>query len=78
MQHPFVGDLSDKSLEDIQAKVQELTKHLGFAYRMGNQNLANQVQMVLDSYKAEAAKRLDDMYKKQRVPGSINVQKGNI
>lgn len=77
MQHPFIGDLSDKTLEEIQAKIQELTKNLGFAYRMGNQNLANQVQMVMESYKAEASKRLDEMYKKQRVPGSINIQKGN-
>ena len=77
MQHPFIGDLSDQTLEELQAKIQELTKNLGFAYRMGNQNLANQIHMVLESYKAESTGRLDAMYKKQKVQGSINIQKGN-
>lgn len=77
MQHPFIGDLSDQSLEDIQGKIQSLTKNLTFAYRSGNQNMVNQIQMVMDSYKAEATKRLDDMYKKQKVQSSINIQKGN-
>lgn len=77
MQHPFIGDLSDQSLEDIQGKIQSLTKNLTFAYRSGNQNMVNQIQMVMESYKAEATKRLDDMYKKQKVQSSINIQKGN-
>lgn len=77
MQHPFIGDLSDLSLEDIQGKIQTLSKNLTFAFRSGNQNMVNQISMVLESYKAEASKRLDDMYKKQKVQGSINIQKGN-
>lgn len=77
MQHPFIGDLSDLSLEDIQGKIQTLSKNLTFAFRSGNQNMVNQIQMVMESYKAEASKRLDEMYKKQKVQGSINIQKGN-
>jgi hypothetical protein len=77
MQHPFIGDLSDQSLEDLQGKIQSLTKNLTFAHRSGNQNMVNQISMVLESYKAESAKRLDDMYRKQKVQGSINIQKGN-
>jgi hypothetical protein len=77
MQHPFVGDLSALSLDELQAKIQELTKNLTFVYRTGNQNLVNQLHMVLDSYKAEASKRLDAMYKKQNIQDRINIQKSN-
>lgn len=77
MQHPFVGDLSALSLDELQAKIQELTKNLTFVYRTGNQNLVNQLNMVLESYKAEASKRLDAMYKKQNIQDRINIQKSN-
>jgi hypothetical protein len=65
MQHPFIGDLSDLSLDDLQTKVNEITKNMMFAQRMGNSSLVWQMQMALDSYKQEVSKRMDDMFKKQ-------------
>lgn len=75
MQHPFIGDLSDLTLEQVQEKVQTLSKNLTFAYRTGNQNMVNQINMILESYKAEAAKRLDSLYKRQNVQTNVNIEK---
>lgn len=76
MQHPFISDLSDKTLDEIQSTITDLTGKLNFAYRMGNTALINQLRMVIESYQTESAKRLDEMYKKQNLKSSVNVSKG--
>ena len=73
MQHPFVSDLDSKSLEDLQKTVTDLNGKLNFAFRTGNTPLITQVQMVIESYQAEIAARLDALYKKQNVQNSINI-----
>ena len=77
MQHPFISDLSDKSLEDLEKTISDLTKKLTFVYRMQNQPMIQQMHMVLESYKTEYAKRIDDMYKKQNLGSKIQVSKDN-
>jgi len=77
MQHPFISDLSDKSLEDLEKTISDLTKKLTFVYRMQNQPMIQQMHMVLESYKTEYAKRMDDMYKKQNLGSKIQVSKDN-
>ena len=49
--HPFITDLSDKKLEDLQNTISDLTGKLNFAYRTGNGPLIHQLQMVIGSYK---------------------------
>jgi hypothetical protein len=58
MKHPLMGDLKDVSLEDIISKQGDLQQKLGFAYRMGNQQLANQIRMVLFGYQEEYQRRM--------------------
>lgn len=77
MQHPFINDLSDKSMEDLQNTIQDLTKKLNFVYRQQNGPMIAQMLMVLDSYKAEYSKRIDDIYKKQNLTNKINISKDN-
>lgn len=77
MQHPFINDLSNKSLEDIQTTLQGLYSKLNFAYRMQNHALIQQVNMAIESYKAEQNKRLDDIYKKQNIGNRINISNSN-
>lgn len=77
MQHPFISDLSEKSLDDLQKTVNDLNSKLNFASRTGNIALIGQLRMVIESYTTEVAKRIDDLYKKQNVQPSINItQKG--
>ena len=76
MQHPFINDLTSKSMDDLQTTISELSKKLTFAYRMQNQNMANQVSMVMESYKVEMNKRMDELFKKQNLQGQINIKDG--
>lgn len=75
MHHPFVNDLSEKSADDLQQTIQDLHSKLNFVYKTQNQPLINQLHMVLESYKSEYGKRMDELYKKQNVQDSIKVSK---
>lgn len=72
--HPFINDLSEKSLEELQTTITKLTGNLNYVYRTQNHAMIQQLHMVIDSYKAEVSKRLDDLYKKQNLKNTINVQ----
>ena len=75
MQHPFINDLSDKSLDDLQGSITGLMTKLTFAYKMQNGPMIHQINMVLESYKAEYNKKMDEMIKKQNIGNKINIQK---
>jgi hypothetical protein len=73
MQHPFITDLSDKSLEDLSKTISDLNQKLNFAYRMQNGALINQLHMAIESYKSEYKRRIDEMYKKNNLEKQINI-----
>jgi hypothetical protein len=75
MNHPFIGDLSDKSLDEIQNIISKLTTKLTFASRMGNQPMVNQLLMALDSYKTAYQIKMDALVKKQNMQEQINITK---
>ena len=75
MKHPFISDLSGKSLEELQQTVSSLTSKLSYAYRMGNAPLIHQLRMVIESYQEESRKRLDDVLDKQKIKTKVNIQK---
>lgn len=72
--HPFIGNLSDKSLEELQTTISTLTTKLTFAGKTGNRALVNQLMMAIDSYKDAYSKKMDDMIKKQDIQSLINIQ----
>jgi len=75
MTHPFISDLSNLTLEELQTKTSDLMNKLNFAYRTGNSSLIHQLLMVIDSYKLEYSKKMDEMIKKQNIQHNINIQK---
>jgi len=75
MQHPFINNLSDKSLEDLQTSITDLMKKLNFAYGMQNGPMIHQICMVLESYKAEHNKKMDEIMKKQNIQTTVSVEK---
>ena len=75
MQHPFINNLSDKSLEDLQTSITDLMKKLNFAYSMQNGPMIHQISMVLESYKAEHNKKMDEIMKKQNIQTTVSVEK---
>lgn len=75
MQHPFISDLSNKSLEDLQTAITGLMGKLNFAYRMQNGPLIQQLHMALESYRSEYNKKMDELVKKQNINTKINIEK---
>jgi hypothetical protein len=62
-------------MEELSDIISDLTKKLTFAYRMQNGQMIHQLQMVLESYRTEYSKQMDDMFKKQNIKSNISVQK---
>jgi hypothetical protein len=75
MNHPFISDLSDKSTEDLQKALTDLTGKLNFAYRMQNQPMIQQLQLAISSYKEEHNRRMDALYNKQNIQNQIKISK---
>ena len=65
MEHPFISNLKDKSVDELQKTISELTGKLSFAYRILNQPLIHQLRMAIESYKVEYNRQMDEMIKKQ-------------
>jgi hypothetical protein len=74
MHHPFISDLSDKSLDELQKKITELNNKLSFSFRVGNGPLIQQIQMALESYKSEYNKRMDELMKKQKINSKVDIK----
>jgi hypothetical protein len=75
MEHPFISNLSDKTVEELQNTISSLTNKLTFAHRTGNRPLVNQLNMAIESYKKEYSKKMDDLVKKKDLGDKINIQK---
>lgn len=76
MEHPFIkqNDLKGLSLEELQEKMSTLTQNLTFAYRTGNGPIIQQLQMMLESYKAQYQARMDELFEKQNIKSKINIE----
>jgi DNA-binding ferritin-like protein len=77
MEHPFLDKkvLSEKTLEELQTTMTDLMNKLNFAHRTGNRPLINQLHMVIETYRNEASKKLDEVMKKQNLQGQVSIQK---
>ena len=77
MQHPFLDpkQLKEKSIEDLQKSISDLTTKLSFAYRVQNGAMINQLNMILDTYKGVYFAKQDEMFKKQNMSNRIQVDK---
>lgn len=77
MEHPFLSSstLKDKSIEDLQSTINTLTQKLTFAYRTRNGALIGQLQMVLESYRNEYNRKMDELINKHNVNNRINIKK---
>ena len=57
MAHPLAPDLTKLSDEELHTKHAELVNRMTFAYRMGQTSMIGQMQLLLDDYASEVAKR---------------------
>jgi hypothetical protein len=75
MHHPFINDLSDKNIEELQEAISDLTTKLTFAHRIQNQPMINQLDMILNSYKSEQKKKLDKLFAEKDIGDNIQVDR---
>jgi hypothetical protein len=75
MEHPFLHNLDEKSLEELQTGISDLTKKLNFAYRMNNGPMINQINMAITSFRTAYDKKMNDLINKQKVNMQIKVDK---
>lgn len=77
MEHPFINDLSDKTAEELQDTIANLSQKLTFAYRTGNQALIDQLNMALESYRNQLNRKMDELFAKHEIHSKINVEKND-
>jgi hypothetical protein len=65
MEHPFINNIDDLTLEQLGSKISELNKKLGIAMRSGNPYLCDQIRMALTSYTTKQQEKTAELYKKQ-------------
>lgn len=66
IEHPLVQVDPEISAEQLQTRIQELTRKLTTARRLGNAHLANQIQMALASYQSVQDRRLREQQDRDR------------
>ena len=62
MTHPMIGDISDKSTDELIEILSKLNKSLSFASRTSNYGMFNQIQMAINTYRIEMSKREAEMF----------------
>lgn len=75
MKHPFISDLSDKNLEELQSIITGLNTKLSFAYRTQNSPMIHQLHMALESYREEYNRKMDELTKKSNIHTKIDISK---
>lgn len=78
MEHPLIGSLEEHTLEELGAKVSELSKKLSIATRSGNGQLCNQIRMAMENYQNMYQTKLQASYQKAQdshnYDDKINIQ----
>jgi len=75
----MIGDLSNKSLDELQETMSNLNGKIVFASRMHNQQMMNQLIMSLNSYRAEYQRRQEELWNKisEQLKGKIDISKSS-
>lgn len=58
MEHPLIGSLEEFTAEQLLEKISELNRKLGIAYRMGNNDLCNQLRMAVESHQTKYQEKI--------------------
>lgn len=69
MEHPLIPNIDHLTIDELQAKVTELTKKIGMAHRMGNAHLRAQVSMALETYQNKLREKQQALWDQQRKSG---------
>lgn len=76
MGHPLIGDVSDKTMDELSEIISGLTKKLNYAYRLQHQPMINQLTMTLNTYRDEYQRKQNELWKEESgvISGKIDIQ----
>jgi hypothetical protein len=70
MGHPLTPDLSKLTLDELNSKYGDLLKRTTYAYNIGNPDMVQQLQMLMEDYRNEIdirnRKQLEEMEKNSK------------
>jgi predicted transcriptional regulator of viral defense system len=69
--HPLTPNLSELNDNELNDKFRDLSNKLNFAHRMGNAQLVQQIQMILEDYQLELSSRQRKAYEDMMNKGGI-------
>jgi len=72
MFHPLEGDLSELKDQELEEKVQDLTRKYYIISRLGNYDLLTQISTFLTIYKEELSKRYREKMRKDLDGGDLD------
>ena len=78
MEHPLVGDISSKTIDELTSDIGSLQSKLNQAVRSGNGNLCQQIRMMIESYRSALKMKMDEQDKKLSDSGELNFDKIKI
>jgi hypothetical protein len=65
MIHPFVGDLTSKTMEELTESINKLTNQQQYMFRLGKHQIVGQISLILSTYRAELQKRQNELWNKK-------------
>lgn len=69
--HPLAPDLSKLTDEELHTKRGELQGRMSFAYQIGNADMVNQLQLLLQDYAMEVEQRNAKMMEQAQKSGRL-------
>jgi len=73
MDHPLIGNIDSFTTEELSSKVTELNKKLTIAYRMGNNQLCNQLRMAIETYQNKYQEKIKSSQSGTGYDGMIDI-----
>ena len=64
MEHPLITDADTLSIDELQSRINDLSRKLGIAHRMQNAGLRHQIQMALETYQTQLQKKQQELLSK--------------
>jgi hypothetical protein len=65
LEHPLITDINHLSEPQLREKVNDLTRKLGFAYKMNNASLIHQLRMALETYQVKLREKQAELERRE-------------
>jgi len=78
MEHPLINNIDNLTVDELQGKISELNRKLGYVSRIGNAQLVYQIRLALDTYSAKYQEKMAAIYNDQNKNNPDFTDKINI